>query len=73
MAFLHLRKRAAFVDQVYKKQRSEKIRQELMHTKTSLLHCVHERKNLATVKNFATHELGMHPIVLGRTTAVRYT
>ena len=64
MVFLHIKKHANIVRQMYRKQRNEKIKEELMQKKSSTLRSLYTLKNPSSIKQFATEQLNMQKVCL---------
>lgn len=62
--FLQIHKQSSFVELSYKKQKNEKVKQELLEKKNSLIQQWYLVQNRASIKQYAQQELGMKKIAL---------
>jgi hypothetical protein len=64
MALLQIKNHTNIVRQLYRKQRNEKIKEDLVQKKAAMLRSLYALKNPAAIKQFATEELNMHNVSL---------
>jgi hypothetical protein len=64
MILLQIKNHTNIVQLQYRKQRNEKIKEELSQKKAAALRSLYALKNPATIKKFATEELNMQKICL---------
>lgn len=64
MVFFHIQKHVNVVQELYRKQRNEKIKEECMAAKALLIKELCMYKNPLLIKNFAQQELHMQSIEL---------
>ena len=62
--FLQIHKQSYLVELSYKKQKNEKIKQELVEKKNNLTQQWYMVQNRASIKKYAQEELGMKKIAL---------
>jgi cell division protein FtsL len=64
MVLLQIQHHTNVVQQQYRKQRNDKLKEELLQKKAAALRSLYALKNPATIKQFATEELKMQTVSL---------
>ena len=62
--FLQIHQYSHIINSSYQKQKTEKLKEQLLQKKQSLTHQLYALQNKTAVKNFAQNKLGMEPIHL---------
>ena len=72
IVFLHIHNHTNIVRELYRKQRYEKIKEELLQKKAAALRTLYILKNPSTIKQFATEQLNMQKITINQIKTVAF-
>jgi len=61
-AILYIHKQSYFLQQLFFKQKNERLLEELIHQKNSIIEQIYTTKNLQEIKQYAQEKLHMHQI-----------
>lgn len=64
IVFFHIHNHTNIVRQLYRKQRNEKIKEELLQKKATATRTLYTLKNPSSIKQFACEQLNMQKIAL---------
>jgi hypothetical protein len=64
MVLLQIKNHTNIVQQQYRKQRNDKLKEELLQKKAAALRSLYALKNPTAIKQFATKELNMQTVCL---------
>ena len=72
IVFLHIRNHTNIVRELYRKQRNEKIRDELLQKKTTAIRTLYSLKNPSLIKQFAVEQLNMKKVAFDQIKTVTF-
>ena len=72
IVFLHIHNHTNIVRQLYRKQRNEKMKEELLQKKAAAMRTLYTLKNPSSIKQFAAEQLNMQKIALNQIKTVTF-
>ena len=72
IVFLHIHNNTNITRQLYRKQRNEKTKEELLQKKAAAIRTLYAMKNPSSIKQFATEQLAMQKIALNQIKTVQF-